>query len=540
MEKWKVYRRRRHCQAVAIAFVGETGLLARPPDSGTPPTGVPHPRSGTPLNNRPRIDTLPPTVNTSRMWNILAWLLAAHLLLALWAIIAVLRGRREPMAMLSWIFAIITLPFFGSLLCWLLESTHIHRKAHRRRRRVAHLMAILSRRAADRVPRVKLPEDLRALEQMGQRLCQMPATHGNEVRLYQEAGVTYAGLEAAIRGAEHHIHMEYYIWQPDDTGHYFRDLLIEKARAGVECRLLLDAVGCWKLTRRFLKPLTEAGCRVAFFMPLYGTRRRLSLHMRNHRKIAVIDGRTAFVGSQNVGDEYLGRLKKLCPWTDTHMRVIGPAAMFLQQTFAEDWFLATRESLTDETYFPDPRLSGDSVVQILPTGPARDVSPINQIVFAAVSSAKSEIHIETPYFVPDAGMRMALIHACYRGVRVRLVLPTRSNYFLVLWAGRSFYPELLDAGVEIYEYDAGMLHSKIVTVDDRWCMLGTANMDVRSARLNFEVTALLYDQDVTRQLVDTISQHCDSARRIQAREVWQWSLPTQLIAGVARLFTPLL
>ena len=474
------------------------------------------------------------------MWHVLAWVLAAHLAIALWAIVAVLRGRREPMAMLAWIFAILTLPFLGSFLCWMLESTRVHRKASRRRRRVAHLMTILSRRAADRVQTVELPEDLRSLEQLSKRLCQMPATHGNEVRIYQEAGVTYAALEAAIRNAEHHVHLEYYIWQPDDTGRHFRDLLVEKARAGVECRLLLDAVGCWRLTRRFLKPLTDAGCRVAFFMPIYGTRRRLSMHLRNHRKIAVIDGRTAFVGSQNVGDEYLGRLKKLCPWTDTHMRVVGPAVLFLQQTFAEDWSMATRESLLDETYYPDPRLAGASVVQILPTGPARDVSPLNQIVFAAVSTARSDILIETPYFVPDAATRMALIHACYRGVRVRLVLPTRSNYFLVLWAGRSFYPELLDAGVEIYEYDAGMLHSKIVTVDERWCMLGTANMDVRSARLNFEVTALLYDKAVTRQLVDTIGAHCDAARRIHAREIWQWSLPAQLCAGVARLFTPLL
>lgn len=474
------------------------------------------------------------------MWQFAAWALALHLAIALWSIINVLRGRRDPMAMLTWIFAILTLPFLGSLLCWLLESTHIHRKAGRRRRRVAHLMTILSRRAADRVTEAKLPEDLSSIERMGMRLCQMPATHGNEVRVYREAAVTYAALEAAIRGAEHHVHLEYYIWQPDDTGRHFRDLLAEKACEGVKCRLLLDAVGCWRITRKFLKPLTDAGCRVAFFMPLYGIRRRLSPHLRNHRKIAVIDGQTAFVGSQNVGDEYLGRLKKLCPWTDTHMRVVGPAALFLQQTFAEDWSLAARESLLAPEYFPEPRLAGDCVVQILPTGPARDVSPLNQVVFAAVSTARSEILVETPYFVPDAATRMALIHACYRGVRVRLVLPTRSNYFLVLWAGRSFYTELLEAGVEIYEYDAGMLHSKIVTVDERWCMLGTANMDVRSARLNFEITALLYDEHVSRGLAEAIDAHCRAARRIQTRDVWQWGLPRQLCAGVARLFTPLL
>ncbi len=474
------------------------------------------------------------------------WVLIGHCVLALLAMLSVLRGRKEPMAMLAWIFAIVTVPYLGSLFSWMMESTRIHRKASRRRRRVAHLMTILNRRAADRAKSVagvenpKLPESLQTIEQMGLRLGQIPATSGNAVHVYQEAGETYAAFGQAIRDAERHIHLEYYIWQPDETGRHFRDLLIEKARQGVQCRLLLDAVGCWRLTRRFLRPLTDAGCQVAFFMSLYPWRRRFSLHLRNHRKIAVIDGRVAFVGSQNVGDEYLGRLKKLSPWHDTHMRVVGPAALFLQQTFAEDWFFTTRESLNADEYFPQPRGMGDSVVQVLPTGPDQQVNSLAQLMFAAVAAAQESIRIETPYFVPDAALRMALIHARYRGVRVQLVLPTKSNHLLVLWAGRSFYPELLDAGVEIYEYDRGMLHSKIMTVDDSWAMLGTANMDVRSFRLNFEVTALLYDSQLTSELAHSIDKHCGEARRISHRGVWQRPYPLQLFAGVARLFAPLL
>ncbi|MFQ5807596.1 MAG: cardiolipin synthase [Phycisphaerae bacterium] len=474
------------------------------------------------------------------------WAFIAHGLLALFVIAVVLRRRKEPMSMLAWIFAIVTLPFMGSVLYGLLDSTRVRRKASRRRRRVAHLMARLKERTAGRAHgrendfALELPKDLRAVEQIGSRLVQMPATSGNAVRIYQEANETYAALEQAIRTARRHIHLEYYIWQPDQTGRHFRDLLAQKARQGVECRLLLDAVGCWRLTRRFTRPLTEAGCQVAFFMPLYPSRRRFSLHLRNHRRIAVIDGRVAFLGSQNIGDEYRGRLKRLSPWYDSHMRVSGPAALFLQQTFAEDWVFATRRSLTEEAYFPAPECAGDSVVQVLPTGPEQDFSSLGQLVFAAVSTANSSIRIATPYFVPSAALRMALIHACYRGVRVQLVLPTRSDAPLVLWAGRSFYPELLDAGVEIYEFDAGMLHSKIVTVDERWCMLGTANMDVRSFRLNFEVTALLYDRCVTQELSASIERHCRNARRIRPREVWQRRLPSQLLEGVARLFAPLL
>jgi cardiolipin synthase len=476
----------------------------------------------------------------------LIWAFVAHLGLALFATATVLRRRKEPMAMLAWIFAIVTLPFVGSLLHALFSETRVRRKASRRRRRVAHIVARLSERAVVHTgglgdgPAVELSEDLHAVEQIGRRMSQMPATAGNAVHVFQEANATYAALEEAIRGARRHIHLEYYIWQPDQTGRHFRDLLVEKARQGVECRLLLDAAGCWRLPRRFTQPLVEAGCQLAFFMPLYPLRRRFSLHLRNHRKIAVIDGQAAFVGSQNVGDEYRGRLKRLSPWYDTHMRVCGPAALFLQQIFAEDWFFANRESLTAEDYFPEPQCRGSSVVQVLPSGPEQDISPLGQLVFAAVSIARSSIRFETPYFVPDAALRMALIHACYRGVQVQLVLPTRSDAPVVLWAGRSFYRELLEAGVEVYEFDAGMLHSKIVTVDDRWCMLGTANMDVRSFRLNFEVTALLYDRPVTQELSASIERHCASARRITLRDVWQRRAPLQLFEGVARLFAPLL
>jgi cardiolipin synthase len=246
------------------------------------------------------------------------------------------------------------------------------------------------------------------------------------------------------------------------------------------------------------------------------------------------------MGSQNIGDEYRGRLRRLSPWYDTHLRVNGPAALFLQRTFAEDWLFATRENIGGEQYFPPPERPGRSVIQILPTGPDQNVSPLEQIVFAAVASARETIRITTPYFVPGPGLRMALIHASSRGVRVELVLPTRSDSLIMLWAARSFYAELVDAGVKIYEYDGGVLHSKIVTVDDRWCMVGSANMDVRSFRLNFEITALLYDQDVTRQLSESIARFCHRARIISARDVWHRRLHQQLIEGTARLLTPLL
>lgn len=296
------------------------------------------------------------------------WLIAlcANYLLALLLVASVLRRRKDPTAMVGWIFAILTIPVLGMLLYWLLGSNRLPRKVGRRRRRVAHLIAKLRHWAEHRAQRdeqrdpAELPADLRGIEQLGRRLADMPATGGNNVRILEEANATYTALEDALRSARQHIHLEYYIWKADDTGRSFRDLVIERARAGVQCRVLLDAVGCWRLGRRFLRPLTEAGVRVAFFMPPYPLpfRKRWSLHLRNHRKIAVIDGQVAFMGSQNIGDEYRGRLRHLSPWYDTHMRVSGPAALFLQQTFAEDWYFATRERLDSEGYFPEPNRPG--------------------------------------------------------------------------------------------------------------------------------------------------------------------------------------
>ncbi len=471
-----------------------------------------------------------------------------HYLLAVVFVGSVLRRRREPTAMVAWVFAILTVPVLGMVTYWLFGSNRLHRKVRRRRRRRAHLLSRIKGWAAQQtVPHAegteaKLPDDLVPIAQLGSGLADMPAIGGNEVKVLEEAEATYAALEEALRGAQQHIHLEYYIWRADETGRRFRDLLIERAREGVECRLLLDAVGCWGVPRSFLRPLVEAGGRVAFFLPLrpFPLRKRWSLHLRNHRKIAVIDGRTAFLGSQNVGDEYRGRKAALSPWYDVHMSVVGPAALFVQSVFAEDWFFAVREQLDSERYFPEPDRAGDATVQILPTGPDQQMSILSQIMFAAVASAHTSIDIATPYFAPDLAMRMALAHACYRGVRVRVVLPTRSDSKLALWAARSFYAELIDAGVEVYEYEEGVLHSKLVTVDDRWCMLGSANMDVRSFRLNFEVTGLLYDASVALALTGYVDRFCAAGRRVTPREVWRQPLARRIGEGAARLFAPLL
>ena len=212
----------------------------------------------------------------------------------------------------------------------------------------------------------------------------------------------------------------------------------------------------------------------------------------------------------------------------------------MQRTFCEDWLFATRQDLAGKDYFPEPQRSGQAIVQILPTDPEQNINPLEQILFAAVSSARNKIRIGTPYFVPSPALRMAFTYARSRGVEIELVLPTRSDSMIALWAGRSFYQELLERGVRIYEYAGGVLHSKLVTVDDRWCMLGSANMDVRSFRLNFEITSLIYDQGVTRELAASLQRFCHQAHEISLRELRKRPMHQDILEGTARLLTPLL
>lgn len=474
------------------------------------------------------------------------WFLA-HALLSLAVVVSVLRQRTEPMAMLAWILAAMALPFVGPLLYVAMGARRVSRRATRKRTRVSRKLRERGLEVDPGVPSAQyavaatLPDDLAQIEQLGERLSHMPAAAGNSIRIYHDSNETYAALAHAISGAQRHVHLEYYIWQSDETGRQFRDLLIERARAGVECRVLLDAVGCITLTRKFTGPMTDAGVKLAFFMPLFPLRRRRwSPHLRNHRKIAVIDGDVAFMGSQNIGDEYRGRLKRLSPWLDSHVRIHGPAALYLQQIFAEDWLFSFGESLRGESYFVTPTIAGESIVQVLPSGPDSDIASLSQLVFAAVAQARREVEIATPYFVPSESLRMALLHARFRGVRVRIVLPSRSDNSLVLFAGRTFYDELIEAGVEIYEFGDGMLHSKFMTIDDRWLLIGSANMDVRSFRLNFEITAVVYDERQARTLAGVIDGYCERSRRVTRRELWNRPLHRQVLEGAARLFSPLL
>lgn len=470
------------------------------------------------------------------------WALVLNYLLAGAAVLHILLSRREPIAMLAWLMAVTLMPFLGVTAYWVLGSGRLARQVTRRRRRAANLLTglgDLATAAESDAPAPAFPTDV---ERVARRMVGFPATDGNDASLEWHPAASFVALEEAIRGARRHVHAIYYIWRDDQTGQRFRDLLAERARAGVEVRLLLDAVGCMALPRSFLAPLRRAGAATAFFLPLlrppFG--RRWSLHLRNHRKLVVVDGELAILGSQNIGHEYTGRKQDVGPWFDAQLRTAGPAARFCQHVFAEDWFLATRERLDRPDFFPASAPAGASRVQILPTGPDSSAEVLGQVLFAALAGASRRVIVLSPYFVPGASLQLALKHAAYRGLHVRVLVPTRSDHPLVLWAARSFYADLIAAGVEVLEYDDAVLHAKVVVVDEAWALVGSANMDVRSFKLNYELSAALYDPRLVRAATSQLEDFARRARRIDADAAARWPVWERLGQGAARLLAPLL
>lgn len=476
---------------------------------------------------------------TTLIWTILT---AIHELLVVWAVVTVLRRPREPRAMLSWILALIFLPIVGLSLYLLIGEPRLRRTRRRRRKRRLRYIQSFSRRAdlrTNRFHRTHADDPaISSFMKVATRMGGLPPTGGNEVVVHHDSEKMFLELSLAIQSARSHIHMEYYIFQPDDTGRAIRDLLVTKAREGVKCRLLLDFVGCWKLFPRFLRSLREAGVEVVFFMPVVPWRGRWRVNFRNHRKIVVIDGKVAFTGSQNIGDEYAGR--DTVPWRDTHVRIVGPAVHHMQDVFIEDWYFASRRHIGQDmdAYFPPPESNGDQLVQVVPSGPDRETNVLHMVLLGGIGVARRTLSIATPYFVPDQTMILSLQAAACRGVRVRLLIPSQNDHPVILWAGRSFYNEICRAGIEVYEYSHAMLHSKMIVVDDVLAMVGSANFDERSLRLNFEVSTMLYGPQLAGQLRTDFDSLLKEATRIRVRE--QLGAAEGIKLGLARLISPLL
>jgi cardiolipin synthase A/B len=468
------------------------------------------------------------------------WLIAVvGYLIALIAILRIVLQRREPTATLAWVLSILFLPYLGVLLYLLIGRHRLKRRVKQRHARAHEIQPELERLGAEIASSDPGTQPHDRLVRLAHRMDCRPPTFGNQVKLLHDADRKYLALEEAIRGATQHIHLLYYIFQPDDSGLRFRNLLCQKAKEGVQVRMLTDGVGSFGIDN-FMVPLVEAGGEFAEFLPATRLMKPWKINLRNHRKIVVVDGTIGFTGGVNIGDEYTGRKRKVGYWRDTHLQLEGPSVTQLQEIFAEDWFFATGKQPMDESWFPTPKEAGPSMVQVIASGPDTDILPIQRMFFAAVTEAQHRILLTTPYFIPDESMIMALQTAALRDVDVKLLLPYRSDMSLVLHAGRSYYRELLRAGVRIFEYLPGILHAKTLVVDDFWATVGSANMDVRSFRLNFEVNAMVYGPAFNRHLADAFAKDLQTTREVTLADLDKKSPSRKMAEGMARMLSPVL
>lgn len=468
----------------------------------------------------------------------LAWLLWIALVG-----VGLILERRSPAATLAWLLALLFMPYVGFLVYLLFGPRRLRRRRLRYGRARDRLIQSTHRLRRDRATPVGFPDtDLeRQLALLLERVGQGAPAPAASVALLETGDTCFQAIEAAIETVTHHVHLEYYLWQPDRVGIRLRDLLVEKARAGIEVRLLLDAIGSDHTSNRFLRPLQDAGGMTAWFNPISLRRLRPNhINFRSHRKIVVCDGRTGFTGGINVSDNHSGAHSGSAAWRDTHLRIEGEPVHRLQFIFLEDWYFATDHAPFTPEFFPDsPQASNGPWLQIIESGPDDNRHAIAKFYFAAIAGARRQISLVTPYFVPNEALTTALIVASLRGVEVRVLAPKRSDSWLVTAAARSYYDELASAGVQIHEYGPPMLHAKLLVVDERIAAVGSANFDNRSLALNFEVMAAIHDTGLATRLTESFeidlrhaSRYVKPGRRATSGQ--------RLGEATARLLSPLL
>lgn len=374
------------------------------------------------------------------------------------------------------------------------------------------------------------------------RIGSFPYTTNNDVEIYKNGPEKFSRLIEDMEVAEDHIHLEYFIIKDSEIAREIQEVLIRKAREGVEVRILYDDVACWrfKIHRRFLNELKAAGVKCAAFLPTKFPLLGGQLNYRNHRKIAVIDGKVGYTGGLNIGDEYMGLDKKFGYWRDSHIRIYGAGVHMLQIIFLIDWYLTTDEIISDKKYMPDIPHCGEVALQVVGTGPDSQWEDIHYAFFSAISQAKKRVYIETPYFIPDESILKAIKTASLSGVDVRIIFPQKIDHYIVNIASYSYFDEVLDAGARVFLYQKGFIHSKVVIVDDEMASIGSSNMDLRSFMLNFEVNTFIYEEKTIEKIAEQFYKDQEDSKELMRENFRTRNIVVRLAESISRLFSPLL
>ena len=467
----------------------------------------------------------------------LAVLGLAYLVLVVSTVLVVVLDNRNPVRAMSWVVVLLFLPVVGLVLYFFFG----------RNTRREHL---ISRKAASRISRKSLqayveqssfqaPPEYASLINFFHSLNKALPFEGNSTELYPDGYSMLQSLMHEIASARHHIHLEFYIFEDDAVGRLVRDLLVDKVKKGVEVRLLYDDVGCWKVSNAFYDRMRSEGIEVKGFLkvrfPLFTSK----VNYRNHRKVAVIDGRVGFIGGMNIAERYLKGVS-FGVWRDTHLKVTGPAVYGLQSNFLMDWFFVDSSLLTASKYYPSVEGTGTALMQTVTSEPVGEWRAIMQGLVLAITGARRYFYIQTPYFMPTEPVLSALQTAALAGVDVRIMLPERSDSLLTHLGSMSYVLDVLKAGVKVYLYRKGFLHSKLMVSDDRLVTVGSTNMDFRSFEHNFEINAFVYDELTALEARMLFLNDQRSCRMVRLKEWRERPFSEKFKESVVRLLSPLL
>lgn len=444
---------------------------------------------------------------------------------------------RTSQGTIAWVVVLITVPFLAIPMYWLIGRTRFSATiSGRREKDDRHGKIATSMRQSLSDLEVEIPDD-DAFERAARLLGGLPFTRGNSLTPLIDGEETFEQIFKVISEARSYLCVNFYIVKNDSLGHRFQKALIERARAGVKVYFLFDEIGSHKLPRKFLREMRDAGVECHSF----GINRfwwsRFQLNFRNHRKIIIRDGEVALLGGFNVGDEYLGRDQRFGEWRDTHLAMRGPVVQAVQLVFLEDWFWAA--NAVPELFWETKEEAADQVAAIIPTGPADPADSWQLIVAEAANSARKRLWIASPYFVPDEGVLTSLQTAAIRGVDVRILIPERADHLMVWLSAFSYYEQSLPFGVKIFRYHRGFLHQKVMLIDQRLAAVGTANLDNRSFRLNFEITAFSTDQGFVSEIREMLEADFTHAREAKLGDFTDKPFLFRAACRAARLFAPI-
>lgn len=452
----------------------------------------------------------------------------------------------NPVKTLSWLLVILFIPVAGVIIYMFFGRNYRKEKIYTRKSltdinrlsdnvslQVTSLPAVL----AEESEAVRSKAHLMHLMLKNNRSL---LTVDNSITLLINGRETFSAMLEAIASSKDYVHLEFYRIEPDNLGNEFKELLKRKAREGVKVRVIYDDVGSWNIHNAYLKEMRTAGIQIFPFMPVRFPSFSSKMNYRNHRKILVVDGKTGFVGGLNIADKYIHGLPDLGPWIDTHLRLEGESVAALDRVFIADWDFLSGEELTPDISPESVRKTGKRcLVQVASSGPDTDWATIMQVYFSAIATAKSSIYLTSPYFSPDESMLTAIKTAALSGVDVRMIFPEKSDSILTNWNTRSYISELLEAGVRVYLYGKGFIHSKYLLVDGVFSSVGSPNVDVRSFDLDFEVTALVYDEDFASRLGAVFSEDLKNCTEVILAEWGKRRRRERNKESLARIFGPL-